>query len=287
MATSCHNKTPQETQATGNTQSTFTKSAEACYGPDYPDGATFRNLRDPWTHLTPPLLNLALTAPSHAVRRIQRMHALVPVPWLNTFFRELVQGHPTVWSSFVAVPSNNIRVLDSIRHLRLTIRHNAWDWRTGRELTINPYMKGGAETMRSCMAHPNHHFSASGWGSAFLHMPSIVSLIIDFETTEKQRAELETIVQWASTKWKFAVSTRRPTTDTTTTTTVPEPERKRPGWLTPEGHPNQIVEGLPSSPSGILIMFGVFQAFKREAAHSEARLDGQVDGEAGGSADGG
>lgn len=45
-------------------------------------------------------------------------------------------------------------------------------------------------------------FSTGVWGLAFERMPKLKTLVMDFETSEDKKPEMEKIVEWAQ-RWKF------------------------------------------------------------------------------------
>jgi hypothetical protein len=103
--------------------------------------------------------------------------------------------------------------------LRITLRRGDW-WgnETNAPLYINPFQwKSDLETMNRMIEHGGAEFSphvsvnpgnpwtrvTKSWGLAFAHLPNLQRLVIDFETSEDKKVELERIVDWAVRDWKF------------------------------------------------------------------------------------
>ncbi|KAI0146103.1 hypothetical protein GGR57DRAFT_292375 [Xylariaceae sp. FL1272] len=104
----------------------------------------------------------------------------------------------------------------SLEHLRITLRRTDWwNWESNAALRINPF-RGNSQNianvslMHQAMSNPtgNPDFNQDAWGKAFSKFPQLKSLCIDFETTQDNRSEMDSIVDWAVT-WKLPLSNGR------------------------------------------------------------------------------
>lgn len=129
----------------------------------------------------------------------------------------------------LASPSNFLRrpwrVSEHLTSLRITIRRTDWTgWENNAPLAINPLLPGHdsallhmQQAMRDALpadanlesqqrhSSPSRFEKWTSWGLLFLQMTSLKTLIIDFETTEDRRVEMEGIVHWAHQSWRFPV----------------------------------------------------------------------------------
>ena len=194
-----------------------------------------------WTNFTPPLRNLEYTLPRHAISNIHRLRLFTPQAWLEEALPDMYR---TRQEARAYSPSSNavpeVRIFDQLRFLRFTIRCS--DWRSESEqdpLAIDPFGNYNDGKWRHWW--PEHSAvhaamtksiaddifpqpSPGSWAYALGMMPNLSELVIDFETNEFRRPDLQKIVGWASTRWRFPVASGRPGT---------------PGqrvWLTTEGN---------------------------------------------------
>lgn len=99
-----------------------------------------------------------------------------------------------------------------VENLRITFRRGDWWWwEDNVPPRISPFrgnsshetapdqMKADMETTLRGGRVP---FSMGVWGLAFERMPKLKTLVMDFETSEDKKGEMEKIVEWAQ-HWKF------------------------------------------------------------------------------------
>lgn len=119
------------------------------------------------------------------------------------------------------------RVTENLTSLRIYLRRTDWwNWESNAPLVINPFspstptrqqmhdsMRASVEADR--LLEPRLRSSSPSaiprwacWGLLFLRMPSLQKLTIDFETAENKKDEMETIVDWAHSRWRFPVLRR-------------------------------------------------------------------------------
>lgn len=99
-----------------------------------------------------------------------------------------------------------------VENLRMTFRRcDWWWWEQNTSLSITPFRGNSSHQraprqMKADMAETFRGgripFSTGVWGLAFERMPKLRTLIMDFETSEDKKHEMEKIVEWAQ-HWKF------------------------------------------------------------------------------------
>ena len=143
----------------------------------------------------------------YQANRIHNIHLFTQLFWLED----------QLYSQLASLSSP----LRGIKTLRITLRRGDW-WgnETNGELHINPFQwRSDLEAMNEMMegqrgeAAFSSHLSINpgnpwtkttkAWGLAFAHLPNLKRLVIDFETSEDKKSELERIVGWAVRDWKF------------------------------------------------------------------------------------
>ncbi|KAI1859261.1 uncharacterized protein JN550_012070 [Neoarthrinium moseri] len=99
--------------------------------------------------------------------------------------------------------------LRPVERLRITVRRaDWWHWESNTLPAINPFRgtAGNARMHQDMRAGDgNHPFADRVWGLAFQHMPNLQTLVMDFETSEDLKAELDDILRWAV-KWRLPLS---------------------------------------------------------------------------------
>lgn len=146
--------------------------------------------------------------------QIRSIHLNTQLWWLERFFRADVDASA---KGIYDRPSNSIRVLDRLEELRITIRRRDWWFNEQNEpLRINPFgyndSLSGAYTLndmrRDIKASVERGVRQNpglwSWSTAFLSIPRLKKFVIDFETGEDKRGEMEQIVKWAQT-WRLPV----------------------------------------------------------------------------------
>ena len=152
--------------------------------------------------------------PPDQVREVRSLHLYTQLFWLETKLRVACEASA---KAVLGRQPDCIRVLDQIENLRITIRRKDW-WSNEDNwpLYLNPFsdkQDGSAVDMAQAIEDAQKDgFVQSGssfsWASAFLSMPRLKKLVIDFETAEDKKAELERIVDWAQ-SWRFPVLRER------------------------------------------------------------------------------
>lgn len=96
-----------------------------------------------------------------------------------------------------------------IEAIRITLRRSDWwDWESNHPPIINPFKgRTNLSEMQNDMLVEggNPEFKLKAWGLAFRKMPNLKTLVIEFETSEDQKANMEKIVEWAV-KWRFPLT---------------------------------------------------------------------------------
>ena len=86
------------------------------------------------------------------------------------------------------------------RIIHLTIRHTDWwDWEHGRDLHLDP-KQGWQAKKPFCTAKES--FLDRSWGSTFYHLRGLLQFVLELETVEAKRAELDEIIARAA-GWRF------------------------------------------------------------------------------------
>lgn len=96
------------------------------------------------------------------------------------------------------------------KKLTITFRHTDWwFWENDEPLGINPFRIGRTRAHEMC--HHQHSDRVNGpltpepnkaWGNQFIHMPTLSTLTIEFETIMRKRDQLDAIIDQAR-HWKF------------------------------------------------------------------------------------
>ncbi|KAF7903348.1 uncharacterized protein EAF01_006397 [Botrytis porri] len=135
--------------------------------------------------------------PNYQLALLKSLHLHTQLYWLQDFLRPLTSAH----------------YLQTITHLKLTIRRGDWWWNERNEpLAINPY-RGNADipSMRDDMARSRRGeapaWQAGKWGASLAGFPQLEVLEMEFETSEEKREELKMIAEWART-WEFPMGKR-------------------------------------------------------------------------------
>ncbi|KAJ9136506.1 hypothetical protein NKR23_g9816 [Pleurostoma richardsiae] len=105
-----------------------------------------------------------------------------------------------------------------LERLRLTVRRGDWWYNESNvPLAVYPFRRvsgvhPGLQLMRRAMAPPEEYGGEGdpraevpeprSWGAAFAALPALRELVMDFETSEDKKAELDAIARWAAT-WRF------------------------------------------------------------------------------------
>lgn len=121
------------------------------------------------------------------------------------------------------------RVTEHITSLRIYLRRTDWwNWESNAPLVISPFnsspnrptpgqMQQSMRALHDADQRLEPHLRSSSpstvphwgcWGLLFLRMLELQTLIIDFETTDDKRSEMEAIVDWAHQHWRFPVLRR-------------------------------------------------------------------------------
>ncbi|MCJ1432846.1 hypothetical protein MMC27_002204 [Xylographa pallens] len=84
--------------------------------------------------------------------------------------------------------------------IHMTIRHTDWwDWEHGRALHLDPKQAGQAQKP---FRTEDESFLDGSWGGAFRHLRGLQQFVLELETVEAQRAELDEIITRAA-GWRF------------------------------------------------------------------------------------
>ncbi len=119
-----------------------------------------------------------------------------------------LEDHGRFWSI-----TNNKPWFRPVETLHITLRRSDWwDWESNHPPVVNPFRGGRADITEMqedmLLESGNPEFRPRAWGLAFEKMPNLKTLIIDFETSEDKKSDMEKIVQWAV-KWRFPLANGR------------------------------------------------------------------------------
>ena len=192
--------------------------------------------------------------PPDQVREVRSIHLYTQLFWLKSKLRVDAEASA---KAVLGRQLDCIRLLDQIEDLRITIRRRDWWYNEDNyPLVINPFSDetdpSGA-AMRKAIKDAEDGTLQSGssfsWSNAFLSMPRLKRLVIDFETSEDKKGELERIVAWAQT-WRFPVLRERQLHTFMNLRDRPSPETLRTArhaYLSAKGQPVEKMSwrGLP------------------------------------------
>jgi hypothetical protein len=98
------------------------------------------------------------------------------------------------------------------KKLTITFRHTDWwFWENDEPLGIDPFRTGRTRAHEMCHHHAHHQHQMNSaltpdqkkaWGNQFIHIPSLTTLTIEFETIMRKRDQLDAIIDQAL-SWKF------------------------------------------------------------------------------------
>ncbi|KAL8998127.1 MAG: hypothetical protein Q9169_002748 [Polycauliona sp. 2 TL-2023] len=106
--------------------------------------------------------------------------------------------------------------------LIITLRHSDWWWwEEGAPLTMDPKQPGKASITRH--SQPSDPFAPRSWGNQFRKIKGLRKLVLELETVETKKSELDAIVDRAE-GWKFVLGDDR-------TLSLNKSKTRRTGWL--------------------------------------------------------
>ena len=163
----------------------------------------------PWA-LTNGLARLASEdAVGVLVRRYSAMkyvHLFTQQTWLEGGFTHFTD----LWQS--ATPT----------HLKITLRHSDWWWwEYEAPLALEPKYRGMPRP--NAISQPSEPFKEGSWGGAFQKISGLETFVLELETVEKKKGELDAIVSRAP-GWRFALHDGQ-------VLVLDESKTTRTGWL--------------------------------------------------------
>jgi len=103
--------------------------------------------------------------------------------------------------SWGLVPLRISREAQSLRHLKITLRHSDWwSWESSAPLLLDAKQRGTASETKHSTA--TDKFDARSWGYQFHYFQDLKVLELELETVEGKRDELDAIVSRAA-DWQF------------------------------------------------------------------------------------
>ena len=94
--------------------------------------------------------------------------------------------------------------MPNLRYIKITLRHGDWwNWEHSAPLTFDPKQNGKADMSRIRQA--SDPFDHSAWGQEFQYLRNLKLMVLELESIEGKRAELDEIVRRAP-GWRFPLN---------------------------------------------------------------------------------
>lgn len=114
------------------------------------------------------------------------------------------------------------RSFDTLRELTITIRHSDWwSWEHSAPLGLDPKFEG--TVYKGCYSKSTDPFAEGSWGMSFVHFRDLTRFVLELETREGKKGELDAIVAKAD-GWRFPLAEGKELV-------LDESKTKRTGWV--------------------------------------------------------
>ena len=114
------------------------------------------------------------------------------------------------------------RSFDTLRELTITIRHSDWwSWEHSAPLGLDPKFEG--TVYAGCYSKRTDPFAEGSWGKSFAHFKDLTRFVLELETREGKKRELDAIVA-AADGWRFPLAEWKELV-------LDESRTKRTGWV--------------------------------------------------------